>query len=104
MALLLYPWRRRLHSKILPNELSSRRCHFAVPTASSSNLIYGLLDPHHGVVSGLLASGLPIVPQLATIFMLRCDRIPIMLNLIPYIDSTFRTLSDRDHRAMAGLS
>ena len=24
--------------------------------------------------------------------------------LIPYIDSTFRTLSDRDHRAMAGLS
>jgi hypothetical protein len=30
----------------------------------------------------LLASGLPIVPQLATIFMLRCDRIPIMLNLL----------------------
>jgi enterochelin esterase-like enzyme len=25
-------------------------------------------------------------------------------SLIPYIDSTFRTLSDRDHRAMAGLS
>jgi enterochelin esterase family protein len=24
--------------------------------------------------------------------------------LIPYIDSTFRTLTDRDHRAMAGLS
>ncbi len=24
--------------------------------------------------------------------------------LVPYIDSTFRTLSDRDHRAMAGLS
>jgi enterochelin esterase-like enzyme len=24
--------------------------------------------------------------------------------LIPYIDSTFRTLSDRDHRALAGLS
>ena len=24
--------------------------------------------------------------------------------LIPYIDSTFRTLPDRDHRAMAGLS
>jgi enterochelin esterase-like enzyme len=24
--------------------------------------------------------------------------------LIPYIDATFRTLSDRDHRAMAGLS
>ena len=24
--------------------------------------------------------------------------------LIPYVDSTFRTLSDRDHRAMAGLS
>lgn len=24
--------------------------------------------------------------------------------LIPFIDSTFRTLSDRDHRAMAGLS
>jgi enterochelin esterase-like enzyme len=24
--------------------------------------------------------------------------------LIPYIDSTFRTISDRDHRAMAGLS
>ena len=22
--------------------------------------------------------------------------------LIPYVDSTFRTLSDRDHRAMAG--
>ncbi len=29
----------------------------------------------------------------------------IMINdLIPYIDKTFRTLSDRDHRAMAGLS
>ena len=25
-------------------------------------------------------------------------------DLIPYIDSTFRTLTDRDHRAMAGLS
>ncbi len=24
--------------------------------------------------------------------------------LIPYIDSTYRTISDRDHRAMAGLS
>ena len=24
--------------------------------------------------------------------------------LIPYIDSTFRTIADRDHRAMAGLS
>ena len=30
---------------------------------------------------------------------------PIMLNeLIPYIDKNFRTLSDRDNRAMAGLS
>ena len=30
---------------------------------------------------------------------------PIMLDeLIPFVDSTFRTLSDRDHRAMAGLS
>lgn len=30
---------------------------------------------------------------------------PIMLNeLIPFIDSNFRTLSDRDNRAMAGLS
>ena len=30
---------------------------------------------------------------------------PIMLNeLIPYIDSTFRTRTDRDNRAMAGLS
>lgn len=30
---------------------------------------------------------------------------PILLNdIIPYIDSTFRTLSDRDNRAMAGLS
>lgn len=29
----------------------------------------------------------------------------VMLNdLIPYIDSNFRTLTDRDHRAMAGLS
>jgi enterochelin esterase family protein len=29
----------------------------------------------------------------------------IMINdLIPYIDNTFRTLTDRDHRAMAGLS
>ena len=30
---------------------------------------------------------------------------PIMLNeLIPFVDSNFRTLTDRDHRAMAGLS
>ena len=30
---------------------------------------------------------------------------PILLNdIIPYIDSTFRTLTDRDNRAMAGLS
>ena len=28
----------------------------------------------------------------------------VTLALIPFIDSTFRTLSDRDHRAMAGLS
>ncbi|MHB8501659.1 MAG: alpha/beta hydrolase-fold protein [Candidatus Acidiferrales bacterium] len=28
----------------------------------------------------------------------------VTLALIPYIDSTFRTISDRDHRAMAGLS
>ncbi len=28
----------------------------------------------------------------------------IVNDLIPYIDSNFRTLSDRDHRAMAGLS
>jgi hypothetical protein len=25
-------------------------------------------------------------------------------NLIPYIDKTFRTYTDREHRAMAGLS
>ncbi len=24
--------------------------------------------------------------------------------LIPYVDSTFRTVADREHRAMAGLS
>ncbi|MBO4659449.1 MAG: acetyl xylan esterase [Prevotella sp.] len=30
---------------------------------------------------------------------------PVLLNdLIPYIDANFRTLSDREHRAMAGLS
>ncbi|MBR4897759.1 MAG: acetyl xylan esterase [Prevotella sp.] len=30
---------------------------------------------------------------------------PVLLNdLIPYIDSNFRTLADREHRAMAGLS
>lgn len=30
---------------------------------------------------------------------------PILLNdIIPYVDSTFRTLTDRDNRAMAGLS
>ena len=30
---------------------------------------------------------------------------PVLLNdLIPYIDSNFRTKSDREHRAMAGLS
>src|SRR5215469_6944665 len=104
MALLLYPWRRRLHSKILPNELSSRRCHFAVPTASSSNLIYGLLDLHHGVVSGSLASGLPIVPQLATIFMLRCDRIPIMLNLITTIDRSHCANPESGKKQAAHLS
>src|SRR5262249_53590478 len=65
MALLLYLWRRRLHSKILPNELSSWRCHFVVPTASSSNLLNGLLYPHHCDIAGLVASGAPIVPQLA---------------------------------------
>lgn len=27
-----------------------------------------------------------------------------MNDIIPYIDRTFRTLTDRDHRAMAGLS
>ena len=30
---------------------------------------------------------------------------PVLLNdLIPYVDKNFRTLNDRDHRAMAGLS
>jgi enterochelin esterase-like enzyme len=28
----------------------------------------------------------------------------LIQSLIPFIDRTFRTLSDRDHRAMAGLS
>lgn len=50
-----------------------------VPTASSSNLLNGLPYPHHCDIPGLLASGRSIVPQLATIFMLRCDRIPVML-------------------------
>ena len=45
-----------------------------VPTASSSNLLNGLLYPHHCDIAGLVASGAPIVPQLASIFMLRCDR------------------------------
>jgi hypothetical protein len=36
-------------------------------------------DPHHCVVPGLLASGWPIVPRLATIFMPRCERTPVML-------------------------
>jgi hypothetical protein len=45
-----------------------------VPTASSSNLFNGLSYPHHWVIPGLLASGVPIVLQLATIFMLRGDR------------------------------
>jgi hypothetical protein len=48
-----------------------------VPTASSSNLFNGQLYPHHCIVPGLLAR--PIVPQLATIFMPRCDRILVML-------------------------
>jgi len=61
------------------NELSSRRCYFVVPTASSSNLLNGLPYPHHCDVSRLLASGVPIVPLLSSIFMLRCDRIPVML-------------------------
>src|SRR5690242_13254733 len=62
MALFLYLWRRRLHSKILPNELSSWRSHFAVPTASSSNLVYGLPYSHHCHIAGLLASGVPHCP------------------------------------------
>ena len=36
-----------------------------VPTASSSNLLNGLLYPHHCDIAGLVASGAPIVPQLA---------------------------------------
>jgi len=60
MALLLYLWRRRLHSKILPNELSSWRCHFAVPTASSSNLLNGLPYPHHCDIAGLVARVMPL--------------------------------------------
>src|SRR5690348_11580078 len=94
MALLLYRWRRRLHSKILPNELSRRRCHFAVPTASSSNLLNGLPYPRHCVIPGLLASGqYPLSRKLSTIFMLRCDRIPVMLDLLttvePRVDHCF---------------
>jgi hypothetical protein len=81
MALLLYRWRRRLHSKILPNELSRRRYHFAVPTASSSNLFYGLPYSLHCHIPGLVASGTPLSRKFSTIFMLRCDRIPVMLNL-----------------------
>jgi hypothetical protein len=37
---------------------------------------------HHCHVAGLLASGKPIVPELATIFMLRCDRIPVRLTCL----------------------
>ena len=85
LALLLYLWRIRLHLKILPNELSRRRCHFAVPTASSSNLLNGLSYLHHCDVAGLLASGSAIVPEIATIFMLRCDRTPVMLTCLEHL-------------------
>jgi hypothetical protein len=57
-----------------------------VPTASSSNLLNGLPYSHHCDIPGLLASGMPIVPQLSTIFILRCDRILVMLNLLTAVD------------------
>jgi hypothetical protein len=41
MAILLCHWRRRLHWKNLPCELSGWRYHFAVPTASNSTWFAG---------------------------------------------------------------
>jgi len=38
------------------------------------HLLNGLPYLHHCHIAGLLAGGVPIVPQLASIFMLRCDR------------------------------
>src|SRR5215469_7702514 len=74
MALLLYLWRRRLHSKILPNELSSWRCHFAVPTASSSNLLNGLPYPHHCDIAGLVARVMPLCLSPRLFSILVCNR------------------------------
>ena len=88
MAFLLYHWRRRLHSKILPNELSRRKCHFAVPTASSSNLLNGLPFRTIALFRACSPAAIPIIPQLSTIFMLRCDRIPVMLNLLTAVIRT----------------
>lgn len=47
-------------------------------------------------------SGPPRRPDFSRVFNTLGDL--FVRDLIPYVDSTFRTLSDRDHRALAGLS
>src|SRR5512146_461872 len=74
LALLLHHRRRRLHLKNLPFELSSRRCHFVVPTASSTKLLKRAQLSAPLASSGSVACGAVILHPIANIFMRRCDR------------------------------
>jgi hypothetical protein len=57
MAILLCHWRRRLHWKNLPCELSGWRYHFAVPTASSSTWFAGSTNHTIAIIRARSHSG-----------------------------------------------
>jgi hypothetical protein len=57
VAILLCHWRRRLHWKNLPCELSGWRYHFAVPTASSSTWFAGSTNHTIAIIRAWSRSG-----------------------------------------------
>jgi hypothetical protein len=84
IALSLCHRRRRLYWKNLPFELSAWRCHFMVPTASSSTCYAGSTTPLRLSELGRAVATL-IVRSLATIFMLHCDRDSGHADLLPTV-------------------
>jgi enterochelin esterase-like enzyme len=94
-------WTRQGHANfILDNLIAKKACKPMIVVMSNG----------YAWVSGVpLPSGLngPFgTPEFARTMQLRSKALEddMAQVLIPYIDSNFRTISDRDHRAMAGLS
>lgn len=94
-------WIRQGHANfILDNLLAEGKCKpMVVVMAYGYARRAGQPPPHLNSKPFGSAEMLQMMRDMASVF-----EADLTQALIPYIDSTFRTLTDRDHRAMAGLS